>query len=158
VTKVLSLLRPEMAFFGQKDFQQVAVVRRVVEDLDLGTVVRMCATVREPDGLALSSRNGYLTTAQRRAAPVLYAALRSGRAAIRSGVRPPGRVLRSMRARLATEPLAKLEYLAVCDPTTLEPLRRLSGPAVLLGAIRLGRVRLIDNVLVAGRREKRGEA
>jgi len=150
VTKLLSLVRPEIAFFGQKDFQQVVVVRRMIRDLNLGTVVRMCATVREPDGLALSSRNEYLTPTQRRAAPVLYTALQAGRAAIRSDVRPLGRVLQIMRARIAAEPLAKIEYLAVCDPTTLEPLRRLSGPAVLLGAIRLGRVRLIDNVLVAG--------
>jgi pantoate--beta-alanine ligase len=151
VTKLLSLVGPAMVFLGQKDFQQVMVIRRMVEDLNLGATVRMCATVREPDGLALSSRNEYLTPAQRRAAPVLYAALHAGRAAIRAGARRPAGVLRAMRAYIAAEPQALLDHLGVCDPDTLEPLRDLRKNAVLLGAIRLGRVRLIDNVLVRRR-------
>ena len=158
VTKLLALVRPESAFFGQKDFQQVAVVRRLVTDLNLGTVVRMCATIREPDGLALSSRNEFLTPTQRRAAPVLYATLQAGRTAIRAGVRSAGRVLQIMRARVVQEPLAEVEYLAVCDPATLEPLRRLTGSAVLLGGIRVGSIRLIDNVLVRGQPRGRPEA
>lgn len=158
VAKLVSLVRPTLVFLGQKDFQQAAVIRRMIEDLNLGATVRTCETVREPDGLALSSRNEYLTPAQRRAAPVLYAALHAGRVAIRAGMRRPAGVLRAMRACIAAEPLAKLEYLAVCDPDTLEPLRDLRAGAVLLGAIRLGRVRLIDNLLVTARRRRRAGA
>jgi len=148
VTKLLNAARPDIALFGQKDYQQAVLIRRLVEDLDLAVDVRLCPTVREPDGLALSSRNEYLTPAQRRAAPILYKALQAGRAAIRQGERSGAAIRRRMRSVLASEPLARVEYLAVCDPQTLEPLARVTKRAVLLGAIRLGRVRLIDNVLV----------
>lgn len=148
VTKLCGLVRPHVAFFGRKDFQQAALVRRLVEDLNLGARVVVCPTVRDKNGLALSSRNQYLTPAQRRAGPVLYAALRAGHAAVRAGVRSASRIRRVMRDTIATEPLARVEYLSVCDPDTLEPRSRITGDAVLLGAIRLGRVRLIDNLLV----------
>ncbi len=150
VTKLLCLVQPDLAFFGQKDFQQVALVRRLTADLNLGVRIVVRPTVREPDGLALSSRNEYLTPAQRRAAPVLYRALQAGRQAIRAGVRSGARVYAVMRRVIAAEPLAHEEYLAVCDPDTLEPLPRVSGRAVLLGSVRVGRVRLIDNLLVRG--------
>lgn len=148
VTKLCSLLRPQIAFFGQKDFQQSVLVRRLVEDLNLGTRVVVCPTVRDDDGLALSSRNQSLTPTQRRAAPVLYAALQAGQAAVRAGIRSASRITRVMRDRIATEPMARVEYLSVCDPRTLEPLSRITRDAVLLGAVRLGRVRLIDNLRV----------
>jgi len=148
VTKLCSLVRPQIAFFGQKDFQQSVLVRRLVEDLNLGTRVVVCPTVRDDDGLALSSRNQSLTPTQRRAVPVLYAALRAGQAAVRAGIRSATRIRRLMRDKIATEPLARVEYLSVCDPRTLEPLSRITRDAVLLGAIRLGHVRLIDNLLV----------
>ena len=148
VTKLCSLVRPQIAFFGQKDFQQSVLVRRLVEDLGLGARVVVCPTVRDDDGLALSSRNQSLTPTQRRAAPVLYAALRAGQAAVRAGIHSASRITRVMRDRIATEPLARVEYLSVCDPRTLEPLGRVTRDVVLLGAIRLGRIRLIDNLLV----------
>ncbi|MER3425033.1 MAG: pantoate--beta-alanine ligase [Nitrospiraceae bacterium] len=148
VTKLLSLIRPDKAFFGQKDFQQAALVRRLVKDLNLGAEVVILPTVREPDGLAKSSRNVYLTAKQRRAAPVLFAALQAGEAAIKSGMTSAARVQRVMQDRIATEPLARVDYLAVCDSETLAPLPRIAGKTVLLGAIRIGRVRLIDNLLV----------
>src|SRR5207237_9033984 len=94
LTKLLSLTRPHLAFFGQKDFQQSALVRRLVDDLNLGVHVVVSPTVREPDGLALTSRNGYLTPEQRRAAPVLYAALRTGRATRLHGMRSAARLRR----------------------------------------------------------------
>ncbi|MGH7235608.1 MAG: pantoate--beta-alanine ligase, partial [Nitrospiraceae bacterium] len=128
------------------------LVRRTIQDLNLGARVVVCPTVRDDDGLALSSRNQSLTPAQRRAAPVLYAGLQAGQAAVRAGVRSASLITRIMRDRIATEPLARVEYLSVCDPRTLEPLSRVTRDAVLLGAIRLGRVRLIDNLLV--RRDK----
>ncbi|MGH7429555.1 MAG: pantoate--beta-alanine ligase [Candidatus Methylomirabilaceae bacterium] len=152
VTKLCSLVRPQVTLFGQKDFQQSVLVRRTIQDLNLGARVVVCPTVRDDDGLALSSRNQSLTPAQRRAAPVLYAGLQAGLAAVRAGVRSASRITRIMRDRIATEPLARVEYLSVCDPRTLEPLSRVTRDAVLLGAIRLGRVRLIDNLLV--RRDK----
>ncbi len=148
VTKLMALVRPHLAFFGQKDYQQAAMIRRLVADLDLGINVRVCPTVRDPDGVALSSRNHYLTSAQRRAAPVLYAALRAGGAALLAGARSAVRIRRAMQRVVSSEPKARLEYLAVCDPETLEPLRRVTDKAVLLAAIRIGRVRLIDNMLI----------
>ena len=148
VAKLLCAGQPDIAFFGQKDFQQVMVVKQMIEDLNLATRVQVCPTVREPDGLALSSRNTYLGRAERRAAPILHAALEAGRHAVRSGVRSGARLNRIMRARMADEPLARIDYLAVCDPRTLEPLDRIGTQAVLLGAIRIGGVRLIDNVIV----------
>ena len=152
MAKLCSLVRPQVTLFGQKDFQQSVLVRRMVEDLNLGARVVVCPTVRDDDGLALSSRKQSLTPSQRRAAPVLYAALRAGQVAVRAGDRSASRITRIMRHRIATEPLARVEYLSVCDPRTLEPLSRVTRDAVLLGAIRLGRVRLIDNLLV--RRDK----
>jgi pantoate--beta-alanine ligase len=148
VTKLCSLVRPQIAFFGQKDFQQSVLVRRLVDDLNLGARIVVCPTVRDGGGLALSSRNQSLTPTQRRAAPVLYTALRAGQAAVRAGIHSAARITRVMRDRIATEPMARVEYLSVCDPRTLEPLSRITRDAVLLGAIRLGRVRLIDNLLV----------
>ncbi|MGH7259280.1 MAG: pantoate--beta-alanine ligase [Nitrospiraceae bacterium] len=148
VTKLLMLVRPAAAFFGQKDFQQAALIRQLVEDLNLGARAIVYPTVREADGLALSSRNAYLTPAQRRAAPVLFQALKTGRTAIRAGGRSGAQIQKAMRKVLSAEPLARLDYLAVCDPDTLEPLAQIRDHAVLLGAIRIGTIRLIDNLLV----------
>jgi len=148
VTKLMALVRPHLAFLGQKDYQQTAVIRRLVTDLGLGTDVRVRPTVRDPDGVALSSRNDYLTAMQRRAAPVLYAALKVGRAALLAGTRSGVRIRKAMQRVLSSEPAVRLEYLAICDPETLEPLRRVKHKAVLLGAIRIGKVRLIDNLVV----------
>jgi pantoate--beta-alanine ligase len=148
VTKLFSLVRPGMAFFGQKDFQQSVLIKRLVEDLGLGVRIIVCPTVRDYDGLALSSRNRHLTPAQRRAAPVLYEALQAGRTAILRGIRFGLQVTGAMRKVVETEPRMKVDYLAVCNPETLESLARVTKTAVLLGAVRLGRVRLIDNLLV----------
>lgn len=155
VTKLLCLVRPHVVVFGQKDYQQVLLVQRLVEDLNLGARVVVHPTVREPDGLALSSRNVYLTAAQRRAAPVLYRALRAGWTAIRSGIRSEAQISRIMHDTVAAEPLAQVDYLALCDARTLEPLRRAAGKVALLGAIRIGKVRLIDNLLVTVPAKKR---
>ncbi|MDQ6734427.1 MAG: pantoate--beta-alanine ligase [Nitrospirota bacterium] len=155
VTKLLNIVHPHTTFFGQKDYQQVAVVRRLVADLNIGTAVMQCPTVREPDGLAMSSRNAYLTAAQRRAAPILYEALQAGETAIHEGSRDATRIRRAMLMKLAEEPLVHVEYMSVCDPDSLEPLTRMTGKVVLLGAIRLGLVRLIDNLLVKGRAKSR---
>lgn len=154
VTKLLNIVRPDTAFFGQKDYQQVVIVRQLVADLNVGTAIELCPTVREPDRLAMSSRNVYLTNAQRRAAPILYQALQAGEAAIQKGSKEGTQIRRAMLMKLAEEPLVQVEYVSVCDPDSLEPLTRITGTVVLLGAIRLGSVRLIDNLLA---RHKRGQ-
>nr|MBI3612261.1 pantoate--beta-alanine ligase [Nitrospirota bacterium] len=148
VTKLFSIVRPDRAYFGQKDFQQSVIVQRLAEDLNLGVKILVCPTVREADGLAMSSRNQYLTPVQRRVAPVLYEALQAGRTAILRGIRFGASVARTMQRVVEQEPGVKVDYLACCDPQTLEPLPRITKTVVLLGAIRLGRVRLIDNLLV----------
>ena len=150
VAKLFNLSGPCRAYFGEKDFQQVAVVRRMVSDLSIRVEVVACPTVREPDGLAMSSRNAYLSPDQRAVAPVLHRALTAGVELVDGGEVDPDRILSAMRAVVADTPLAELDYLAVVDPHTLEPvdhLGRLAGSeARLLGAIRLGSTRLIDNV------------
>jgi pantoate--beta-alanine ligase len=148
VTKLLSLVRPAKVFFGQKDFQQALLVRRLVANLNLGVSVVVCPTKREPDGLAMSSRNAYLTAAQRRTAPVLYSALVAGAAALRASHRSAAFIRRAMIKTIRSEPSVRVDYLAVCDPDTLEPLTRVRSRAVLLGAIRIGAIRLIDNLVV----------
>jgi pantoate--beta-alanine ligase len=155
VTKLLNIVRPDTAFFGQKDYQQVVVVRQLAADLNVGTTIMQCPTVRESDGLAMSSRNGYLTSAQRRAAPILYEALQAGERAIREGITDATRIRRRMLMTLVAEPMVQVEYVSVCDPDSLEPLTRITGTVVLLGAIRLGSVRLIDNLLVRSKKVQR---
>ncbi|MGH7256099.1 MAG: 4-phosphopantoate--beta-alanine ligase, partial [Nitrospirales bacterium] len=152
VTKLLSLVRPQLAYFGQKDFQQTVLVKHLSDDLSLGARIVVCPTVRARDGLALSSRNAYLAPAQRKAAPVLYAALRAGQTAIERGERLASHIRHVMLRRLDLEPQARLDYVSVCDPRTLQPVTRVRGRVVLLGAIRIGGVRLIDNVVVRGPR------
>lgn len=159
VTKLFGIVRPHLALFGQKDFQQAALVRRLVKDLDLGVRIIVRPTVREPDGLAMSSRNVYLSPEERRTAPIFYRALEAGRKAVERGVKDAASVQTIMRELLAGEPAVRIDYLAVCDPATLEPLTTIGRQAVLLGAIRIGSVRLIDNVSVktaggTGRRRK----
>lgn len=148
VTKLFAIVRPDRAYFGQKDFQQSVIVRRLAEDLNLGVKILVCPTVREADGLAMSSRNRYLTPGQRLVAPVLYEALQAGRTAVLRGVRFGAPVACAMQRVVEQEPGVTADYLAVCDPQTLEPLPRITKTTVLLGAIRIGRVRLIDNLLV----------
>ena len=153
VTKLFGIVRPHLALFGQKDYQQCALVRRLVKDLDLGVEILVRPTVRECDGLAMSSRNVYLPPEERRIAPVFYRALQAGQQAIAQGETDPNRVHQLMRAVIAEEPTVQIGYLAVCDPATLEPLTIIERHAVLLGAVRIGPVRLIDNV-VATRRSR----
>jgi pantoate--beta-alanine ligase len=154
VAKLLTLIQPRHAFFGQKDYQQSVIVRQMVRDLNFDVQIEVRPTVREKDGLALSSRNLLLSRSQRRAAPALYAALHAGRDAIVQGTRTASQIRRAMQKRLLRNALARPDYLAVCDPETLEPVSTIGGPVVLLGAIRIGQIRLIDNLMVkaAGRR------
>ena len=145
VAILLGLGGAERAYFGQKDAQQLSVVRRMAIDLGIGTEIVACPIVREPDGLALSSRNVRLTADERSAAPVLRRALLAARARYESGERE-GEALRAvMREVLAREPLASPEYVSCADPATLAELAAIRGPALLSLAVRFGAVRLIDN-------------
>ncbi|TMB47080.1 MAG: pantoate--beta-alanine ligase [Chloroflexi bacterium] len=140
VSKLLIAVAPDRAYFGQKDAQQVAVVKRLVRDLDLGVEIRVGPTVREADGVALSSRNVYLSAEERSAAASLCAALRMAADAYAAGERDPDRLRSVLRSRLEAEPLAVVDYAEVVDPGTFR------GPGTLaVLAVRIGRTRLIDN-------------
>jgi pantoate--beta-alanine ligase len=146
VAKLFTIVRPDVAFFGEKDAQQVRIIRRMERDLHLGVEIVSCPTVREADGLALSSRNAYLTDAERRAAPVLHRALRAAADRARSGETDTARLLALLRDTIASEPLARLDYAEAVDGETLEPVTA-AGPGTLLAvAAWFGRARLIDNI------------
>jgi pantoate--beta-alanine ligase len=146
VAKLFGIAGPCRAYFGEKDFQQLAVIRRMARDLSLPVEVVGCPTVREVDGLAMSSRNSYLTPAERAAAPVVHRALQAGAAAILAGERSPAPVVELMAAIVEAEPLARLDYVGVVDADSLAVPDQLSGNLRLLAAVGLGRARLIDNV------------
>ncbi|MGH9247709.1 MAG: pantoate--beta-alanine ligase [Acidimicrobiales bacterium] len=147
VAKLYAIAGSCRVYFGEKDYQQLQVVRRMAADLSFPVEVVACPTVREPDGLALSSRNGYLSPEERAAAPVLQRALREGATAIEEGgERDPEAVRRLMTDRIEGEPLARLDYAEVVDAATLQRIDPLEGEVRLLSAARFGKARLIDNV------------
>ncbi|HEV8571654.1 MAG TPA: pantoate--beta-alanine ligase [Actinomycetota bacterium] len=149
VAKLFDLVGPCRAYFGEKDAQQLVVIRRMVGDLDMPVEVVGCPTVREPDGLAMSSRNIYLSEEERGAALSLSRALFEVRELVAAGERDP-RVLRArMQARIEAEPLATLDYVAVVEDRTFEDVVRVTGPTRALVAARVGKARLIDNVLLS---------
>jgi pantoate--beta-alanine ligase len=147
VAKLLQQVRPDIAFFGEKDFQQLAVIRRLVADLDMGIEIVGVPTQRDDDGLALSSRNAYLSPEERSAALALPRALGEAKTAIEGG----GDVAKALAAavtRLAKAGFDPIDYVALVDADTLDPIDKLDGPARLLAAAKLGRTRLIDNLAV----------
>ena len=148
VTKLFGIVQPHLALFGQKDYQQAALVRQLVDDLNLGVAIHVRPTVRERDGLAMSSRNIYLSADERRIAPLLSQALRAGKQTIEGGMSDVAAVKQIMRQTFEQAPTIQVEYLAVCDQDSLEPLSVVADRAVLLGAVRIGSIRLIDNLLV----------
>ena len=147
VTKLLLQCLPDVALFGEKDYQQLATVRRLVADLDIPCRIQAVPTVRAADGLALSSRNAYLSAEERRAAPALFRVLSGMAAALAEGARSADEVVRGAAA-LRSAGFGRVDYLAVCDAGTLAPVARASGPARVLAAAWLGETRLIDNVPV----------
>ncbi|MEP6625706.1 MAG: pantoate--beta-alanine ligase [Acidimicrobiia bacterium] len=151
VAKLFAIVGPSRAYFGRKDFQQVAVVRRMARDLDLPVEVVGCPLVREADGLARSSRNVYLSAAERAAAPELHAALVAAGDAVRAGERSADALADLVRSRVARRPELRLEYVEIRDVDDLESLVTLGGEFVIALAASAGRARLIDNVVVAVR-------
>ncbi|MCY4651672.1 MAG: pantoate--beta-alanine ligase, partial [Dehalococcoidia bacterium] len=152
VCKLLTIVRPDNVYFGQKDAQQCLVIRRLNADLDLGAEVVVMPTVRDPDGLALSSRNAYLSAEDREAALSLYRSLRLAESRYKDRVRDANTIRREMLDILEAEPSASMEYVSVADAETLVELDVVDRPALVSMAVRIGRVRLIDNV-VLGRSE-----
>ncbi len=148
VLKLLGIVRPTRAYFGQKDAQQLVVIDRMVRDLDVPVEIIGCPTIRESDGLAMSSRNSYLSPEERRAAPVLYRALLAARERISRGERSAEEVRQAMQQVIAAEPLARMDYVSVADPATLQELEVVTGPVLLSMAVRIGPARLIDNMMV----------
>jgi pantoate--beta-alanine ligase len=148
VLKLFNVVKPTRSYFGQKDAQQVRVIQRMVEDLHVPVQVVVVPTVREADGLALSSRNQYLDPEQRRRAVVLWQALSEARVNIEAGERDAAAIRRSLTERVATTPGAALDYAAVVDADTLESVAQLRGPTLLALAVKFGTTRLIDNVVI----------
>ena len=148
VLKLLEIVAPQFAYFGRKDAQQLRVIRQMAADLALDTEIVACPIVREADGLAMSSRNAYLSPAERRAATVLYRALDAARQAIAAGEHDAARLAGTMRAVLAAEPLAAPDYAEIVDADTFETITFLRGTCLALLAARIGATRLIDNMLI----------
>jgi pantoate--beta-alanine ligase len=147
VLKLFNIVQPEVAYFGEKDAQQLAIIRRMVSDLNVPVTIAPVPTVREPDGLALSSRNQHLSEAERALAPALYRALVTGRNAVAAGESDADAVRRGAIAAIPADERLRLEYLELVDPRTFLPVQRVTGPVVAAGALWVGSTRLIDNVL-----------
>lgn len=148
VLKLLNIVRPDIAYFGQKDFQQAHVIRRLIEDLNLETRLVICPIIREPDGLARSSRNAHLSAEERQTATVLNRSLRRAEEFVHSGKSEAALLLEEMRSVFASEPQAQLEYVAIVDPIELESVERISAGCVALVAAHVGSTRLIDNTIL----------
>ena len=148
VLKLFEIVQPRMAFFGRKDAQQARLIRQMTRDLELGTEIVVCPIVREPDGLALSSRNAYLSPSERRAATVLYRSLDGVRREISAGERDVVHLLAGVRRIIAAEPEVALDYAEIVDADTLDPARALRNACYVMLAARVGSTRLIDNALI----------
>jgi pantoate--beta-alanine ligase len=148
VAKLFNAVQPDRAYFGQKDAQQAAVIQRMVRDLNFPIHVRVCPIVREPDGLAMSSRNIYLNPAERQAATVLSRALQTARSAYLAGERSAGRLRQAALDVFQAEPLARVQYVSVADRDSLEELETVTGAALISTAATLGATRLIDNLVI----------
>jgi pantoate--beta-alanine ligase len=149
VTILFNTIRPDFAFFGQKDAQQVAVIRRLTRDLGFDTEIVTHPIVREESGLAMSSRNAYLSDEEREKASIIYQALRKAKLAFREGERGAARLSEIIREKIQTEPLADVDYVEIVDNETLAPLEKIDDkPALIAVAVRFGKVRLIDNTIL----------
>jgi pantoate--beta-alanine ligase len=148
VLKLFNIIQPDFAFFGQKDAQQVTIIKRFVKDLCLDTEIIACPIVRETDGLAMSSRNAYLTKEEREAATVLSRALQEAQRLYQVGEREVTKIISAIRQLIEAEPLARIDYIGIIDPNKLTPLSTLEDdtPVLIALAVFLGRARLIDNI------------
>jgi pantoate--beta-alanine ligase len=149
ITILFNTIRPDYAFFGQKDAQQVAVIKRLTQDLGFDTEIVVARTVREESGLAMSSRNALLTAEEKRAAAIIYQSLRQAKIAAKDGERNTAKLAAIVRGTIETEPLAQIDYVAVVDTETLAPVEKIGENAALITvAVRFGKTRLIDNTII----------
>jgi pantoate--beta-alanine ligase len=148
VLKLLNMVQPAAAYFGQKDFQQALLIRRMVADLNVPVEVRVCPTVREPDGLAMSSRNAYLSPEARRRALVLWRSLRLAGELVEQGERRASAIVERMRETILTAEDARIDYVALVDPETLDPVEQITGPTLAVLAVKIENTRLIDNAVL----------
>ena len=146
--KLFNIVQPDVAFFGQKDAQQAVVIRRMVADLDMPLAIVVCPTVREPDGLAMSSRNQYLSPSQRKDAAYIYKSLQKSRQMIEAGEKDTAKITAEMRKILNQVPSMKIEYVSIVDAQTLQSVDRIAGEVLAAVAVKIGSPRLIDNILV----------
>ena len=149
VLKLFNIVRPHVAVFGRKDYQQVQVIRRMRDDLNLDVEIVECDTVREDDGVAMSSRNRYLGPAEREAAGCLQSALGRAEALVRGGETAAARIREAVVEEISRQPLARLEYADLCDPRELRPVEEVTGPTLLAVCAWVGKARLIDNRILA---------
>jgi len=147
-TKLFNIVTPDVAFFGQKDAQQAIVIKRIVADLNMLLEIVICPTVRQPDGLAVSSRNQYLTDQQKKDAALIYKSLQKCQEMVESGVIEAKEIIGQMRKILNQIPSAKIEYISIVDAETLENIDKIAGKILAAVAVRIGSTRLIDNILV----------
>jgi pantoate--beta-alanine ligase len=148
VAKLFNIVQPDLAVFGQKDFQQAVVIKGMVKDLDFQVKILVAPTIREQSGLALSSRNSYLSNEEKKEALVLYQSLNLAKRLIESGEREPKKIKEKMRKFILKKPKARIDYVSVNDSETLEPLKRLKGEVLISLAVRIGKTRLIDNIRI----------
>ncbi len=149
VTILFNTIRPDFAFFGQKDAQQVAVIERLTKDLGFDTEIIIVSTIREESGLAMSSRNSRLTDKERSAAAIIYQALREAKIAVKNGERNTAKLAEIVREKIESEPLAQIDYVSIVDKKTLETIEKIGeNPVLAAVAVRFGAVRLIDNVIL----------
>ena len=150
VSKLFNIVTPDKAFFGQKDAQQLAIIRRMVLDLSMGIEIVGCPIIREADGLAKSSRNTYLSAEERKAALVLSRAVKLGQELVQNGEKNADKVVDAMRALIEQEPLARIDYVSAVDGLTMLPVHEINGGELVAMAVYIGKTRLIDNFSVEG--------
>lgn len=148
VAKLFNIVMPCRAYFGQKDFQQTVIIKKLVNDLNFDTDVVVCPTVREADGLAMSSRNSYLNNKQRKSSAILHRALKYGEGLIRKGMDKRETVRKEIQTLIKSEPLAEIEYIEIVNPESLEKTKKIKKPSVICLAVKIGSTRLIDNIIV----------
>jgi pantoate--beta-alanine ligase len=148
VNKLFNIIQPDKAYFGQKDAQQVTVIKKMVKDLNMPLEIVICRTIREPDGLAMSSRNTYLTPEMRKNAPVLYKSLQKAQEMYGSGERDAGKIKQAMTAIINSQPIGVIDYISLADNETLREIARIERAALISMAVKFGKTRLIDNTVL----------
>ena len=153
VAKLFNMVKPHVAIFGEKDYQQLTVIRRMVQDLNFDIKIVAGPTVREPDGLAMSSRNNYLTPEQRLSALALYKSLITAKGLLKDGVKDAGEIIQAATKLITSYPETQIDYISICDPEYLEEVKNINKPALMALAVKVGKTRLIDNMILNPNKE-----